>query len=210
MIAGLLETLAWALAITLCVPGLAGRPGRGAAVAVAVAAVLWIPVGGSSGLAVLRGAAASPAVTTVVILAGLLIARCRGLPLFACGERRQIAVLAGVAGALFYPPALGLGPIDPYAWGYGSAVLPLTVGALALVCGAAGRWVLAGALSGALVAWRLRLLDSPNLWDYVIDPLLAIAGLVALGVYAVRRKSPKRAGCKPTDARSTMNSADAR
>jgi len=210
VIAEWLDTLVWALAVALCVPGLGGRPGRAAAVAVLTAALLWIPVAGSSGLVALRGAVASPAVTTLVVLAALLIARCRGVSLFACGERVQIAALGALAGLLFYPPALGVGPLDPYAWGYGSAGLPLAAGMLAMVCGAAGRWVFAAALTAGLVAWRLRLLDSPNLWDYLIDPLLAIGGLLALVVYVVRRKSAKRAGYPPAVARSAAKSGEAR
>ncbi|NMG73592.1 hypothetical protein [Aromatoleum diolicum] len=210
MIAEVFDTLVWVLAVTLCVPGLRGRPGRAAAAMAVTAAMLWIPMGGSSGLAVLRGAVASPAVTTLAILAVLLVSRCGGASLFACGERVQIAALVALTGLLFYPPALGLGVVDPYAWGYGSAALPLAAGALALTCGAAGRWVLAAALTAALAAWRLKLLDSPNLWDYLIDPLLAIGGLLALALYAVRRKSAKRAGCTLAVARSAAKSGEAR
>jgi len=210
VIAEVLDTLVWALAVALCMPGLGGRPGRAVTVVVLAAALLWVPVAGSSGLAALRGAIASPAVTTLVILAALLLARCRGVSLFASGGRAHIAALVALTGLLFYPPALGVGPVDPYGWGYDTAALPLAAGALAMVCGVAGRWVVAGALTAALAAWRLQLLDSPNLWDYLIDPLLAIGGLLALVVYAVRRKSAKRAGCTPAAARSVAKSGEAR
>lgn len=210
MIAEVLDTVVWALAVALCMPGLGGRPGRAAAVVVLTAAILWIPVAGSSGLAALRGAVAAPAVTTLVILAALLLVRCRGALLFASGERVHLAALVALTGMLFYPPTLGFGPVDPYAWGYGTAVLPLAAGALAVVCAAAGRWVIAAALTAALAAWRLQLLDSPNLWDYLIDPLLAIGGLLVLAVYAVRRRSAKRAGCTPAAVRSAAKSGEAR
>lgn len=194
MIPALFDSLAWACAFALCVPGLRRRPARGVAAVLAVAAVLWLPVGGTSLLAVLRGAVGAASVTTAATLAALLCARCAYECVFPRGERVLVATLAAVAGLLFYPPALGLGAIDPYAWGYGGAVLPLAVGAVALAAAAAGRWVIAGALTAALAMWRLQLLESTNLWDYLIDPLLVSGGLIWLIARVWRGKSAKRAG----------------
>ena len=194
MIPALFDSLAWACAFALCVPGLRRRPAYGAAAVLAVAALLWLPAGGISLLAVLRGAVGAASVTTAVTLAALLCARfaCEGV--FPRGERVLVAALAAVAGLLFYPPALGLGAIDPYAWGYGGVVMPLAVGAVALAAAASGRWTIAGALTVALAMWRLQLLESTNLWDYLIDPLLVSGGLIWLIARVWRGKAAKRAG----------------
>lgn len=182
MIAAGFNALFWALVLALCVPGLAGRPSRAAAVLAAALIALNVPLAGVTPLAVLRGVFATPAVTTLVLVAALFAARAARVSPFARREGLQLAMFAALTGLAFYPPALGLGPVDPYAWGYGGAVLALAAGALGVLCAASGRWLSAIALSLAIVAWRLRLLESPNLWDYLVDPLLALGGLAWLGV----------------------------
>lgn len=180
------DTVAWALALALCVPGLAGRVGRGALVVVALAILLHAPFAGTSLIAALRGAFASPAVSTVVVLAALFIARTTGLRFFPQEERTHLAVMFAFAGVMFYPPALGLDAIDPYAWGYGNVRLVLCVGGLALLFAASGAWVTVATLLIPMAAWRLDVLDSGNLWDYLFDPLLVLGCIVALVVGSLR------------------------
>lgn len=86
----------------------------------------------------------------------------------------------------FYPFALGLGMIDPYAWGYGSIPFLIAVLFFALVCGLAnwnkGVWIFAI----AIIAWAAHLHESANLWDYLLDPFLALWALFACG-YALQK-----------------------
>lgn len=180
------DALGWALALGLCVPGLRGRPLRAVAVFLVAAIVLHVPLGGTSALALLRGAFGSAAFTTVALLAALALARAGFGRVLARGEALLVAALATLAGLFFYPPALGLGPVDPYAWGYAGTGLAAVAGLMALVAGAGGRWVLAAGLVLALVGWRLQLLESPNLWDYLLDPMLALGGLLASIALAAR------------------------
>jgi hypothetical protein len=187
------DAAAWALAFALCVPGLAGRPARAGAALVVTVVLLHLPVAGVTPLAVLRGVFATPAVTTVAVLAALFVGRYGRRSLFVPGEALLVAGFAATVGLLFYPLALGVGPVDPYAWGYGGAGPALAAGALALGCGLSGRWVLAAALVLALMAWRLQGLESSNLWDYLIDPLLAVGGLVALLVAGLSHIRPRAA-----------------
>ena len=59
MIPALFDSLAWACAFALCLPGLRRRPAYGAVAVLVIAALLWLPVGGTSLLAVLRNAEAN-------------------------------------------------------------------------------------------------------------------------------------------------------
>lgn len=94
---------------------------------------------------------------------------------FVHGERIWLPRLIAMTALFFYPAALGLGPLDPYAWGYGEALaLPLAVGALALAAWLAGWRMSALMLAAALAAWRAQMLDSANLWDYLLDPVLVV------------------------------------
>ena len=95
----------------------------------------------------------------------------------------------------FYPFALGLGMIDPYAWGYGSFAFLIAVIVFAVVCALAnwtkGVWIIAI----AIIAWAAQWHESSNLWDYLLDPFLAIWALFSLvGMLYRRRRDKARSG----------------
>ena len=95
----------------------------------------------------------------------------------------------------FYPLALGLGMIDPYAWGYGSIGLLAAVLLFALVCGLAGWMRGVWIIALAIIAWAAHWHESANLWDYVLDPLLAIWAFITLiTVLRTRRREKVRSG----------------
>lgn len=92
---------------------------------------------------------------------------------------------------IFYPLALGFGMMDPYAWGYGSIAFFIAVLFFALVCGLAnwskGVWIIAI----AILAWAAQWHESANLWDYLLDPFLAIWALTGLIAALYRRRRDK-------------------
>ena len=84
-----------------------------------------------------------------------------------------------IVAIFFYPFALGVSMFDPYAWGYGSIALLISVLIFALVCGLVG-WTKGVWIIGiAIIAWSLGWHESSNLWDYLLDPALAIWALFA-------------------------------
>ena len=92
---------------------------------------------------------------------------------------------------MFYPLALGLGMIDPYAWGYSSLGLFIGVLVFALVCGIAGWTKGVWIIALAVLAWAGHWHESTNLWDYVLDPLLAIWAVIALANTMQRKRRDK-------------------
>jgi hypothetical protein len=95
----------------------------------------------------------------------------------------------------FYPFALGIGMIDPYAWGYGSIPFFVAVLLCALICGllnwVGGVWI----IGLAIIAWSLHLHESSNLWDYLLDPFLAIwAGVSVCSLILGKRRERARSG----------------
>ena len=95
----------------------------------------------------------------------------------------------------FYPFALGFSMVDPYAWGYGSSVFLVMVLIFALICGLAN-WVKGVWLTGlAIIAWSVHWHESANLWDYLLDPFLAIWAIASvLGWVLHKRKQKARSG----------------
>lgn len=101
--------------------------------------------------------------------------------------RRQLLVgnlLLVLLALVFYPLALGAGPVDVYGWGYNSSLLLwalLLVGVLAWLT---RNYLLCVLLVAAQLAYAGGLLVSDNLWDYLFDPLLvgwAFAWLLRAG-----------------------------
>ena len=93
----------------------------------------------------------------------------------------------GLAAGLFlFPLALGLTPLDSYSLGWKPGGLLTVMVVLTIALLAAGNrfaiWIML-----SLLACNLRLLESPNLWDYLVDPFYFIASLVMATVVAVRR-----------------------
>ncbi|MDR1228608.1 MAG: hypothetical protein LBK55_06270 [Azoarcus sp.] len=182
----LLACLGYGLAITLlfarCAPWLRARPERMAMALAAICALLYLPVAGISFLAVLRGALGDLSIVTLIFLSILLLRGPR--PLL---PHAGFFVLMGLA---FFFLSFGLLPLDLYALGYASAVLPCLTGGLAFLLWLRGWIVPSLALLAALAGWRLHWLDSTNLWDYLLDAPLVI---VALGREVFLRVAKKPA-----------------
>ena len=138
--------------------------------------------------AYVRGVIGDLSILTMLLLWTSLLPGRKPAPL---AFKLAIACIAIV----FYPLALGFGMIDPYAWGYGSTLFLIAVLLFALVCGLAnwskGVWIIAI----AILAWAAHWHESANLWDYLLDPFLAIWGLMTVfGVLYRRRRDKARSG----------------
>ena len=86
----------------------------------------------------------------------------------------QLAVLVTLFAFVFYPSSLGVSPFDLYGPGF----QPTILGPFLLVIFAAsvwlGAWLPAISIVAGLAAYHFRLLESDNLWDYILDPVLTI------------------------------------
>lgn len=138
--------------------------------------------------AYLRGVVGDLSVITMLLLWSTLLPKNKRTPI---GFQFGIALIA----LIFYPLSLGLGMLDPYAWGYGSIAFFVAVILVAVVCGFAGWskgiWI----ISVAILAWAAHWHESANLWDYLLDPFLAVWALVAfIGALYRNRRDKARSG----------------
>ena len=94
-----------------------------------------------------------------------------------------------IAGAALYPMALGLGRWDPYSAGWGfSWLFVLMFFLTGILLFMKNRFAVV--LIAAILAYNFRLLESTNLWDYLVDPFLVVASCIGLGWdLGVRRKT---------------------
>ena len=130
-----------------------------------------------------RGVTGELSVVTMLLLWGSILPTAKKTPL---GFKVLLAMIA----ITFYPLALGFGMVDPYAWGYGSIGLLIAVILFAIGCGLAGWMKGVWIISFAIIAWAAHWHESTNLWDYLLDPFLAIWALLAIlnAIYLKRRE----------------------
>jgi hypothetical protein len=164
-------------------------PGRRALLLGGVAAVALTPLGSLSPAGYLRGVTGDLSITTLVLLV-----RAMARSLFGWNpedEREQVAlqVLLAGAGLVLYPLALGVGAFDPYRLGYANPWMIVGLAVLALTFWSCGLRLATGCIALAVLAYAVGWYESSNLWDYLLDPLVAIYSVSALGLTAARRRS---------------------
>lgn len=162
-----------------------------AVILIALVNLFFWPIGLSLELplaAYVRGVTGDFSIVTILLLWSTLFVSNKPTPI-------SFKLIIAAIAIVFYPFALGLGMTDPYAWGFGSVIFLLAVILLAVVCGLAnwskGVWIIAI----AIIAWSAHWHESANLWDYLLDPFLAIWALIsAFGVLYRKRQDKARSG----------------
>ncbi|MFZ5523415.1 MAG: hypothetical protein ACOY9D_04945 [Pseudomonadota bacterium] len=187
-ISGLAGVASAGAAALLLLPGIArlSKP-RLAVLQGTMFVLLLIPFGELPLAAYLRGATGDLSITTLVLL-GCALSR-TGI---ACGgndatSRRALLTLAALVALPLYPLSLGLTAFDPYRLGYGD---PLFVTALLLA--ALAVWIrkqhlISSCISLAVLAWTTGWYESGNLWDYLLDPWVAIYALSVTALHGIMK-----------------------
>jgi hypothetical protein len=155
---------------------LLSRTGRTSAALAVFCAAVALPLGGATPAEYLRGVWGDLSVTTWTLLAAAAVERVSDRQLLSPAAKSEILGLAAGAAVLLYPMALGLSAFDPYAAGYRPLFLApvlFAYSAWARHRGSGAAWI---PLAAAL-AFDARLMESFNLWDYLLDPLVAVYGL---------------------------------
>ncbi len=154
--------------------------------------LVLIPFGELPLAAYVRGVTGDLSITTLVLLWSALLNTARPFPLEMPKDRGNgLLILVALTGVVFYPPSLGVGMLDPYRYGFGSAmfIVALLLIALTAWMRKSGLIVLCIALS--TLAWSLGWYESSNLWDYLLDPFLVIYALWRIAM-RMGNQSPSR------------------
>jgi hypothetical protein len=102
-------------------------------------------------------------------------------------EASMVSWVFGItAGIALYPMALGLGGFDPYALGWGFSWLFASMGILTIAL-LLIRNRFAAVLMACILGYDLNLLESQNLWDYLVDPFFALFSFAALSKWLLQR-----------------------
>lgn len=93
--------------------------------------------------------------------------------------RGKLLTFIAITALAFYPFALGISTFDPYRLGFGSFWLIAGLLMVVLVTWLRQYTLIALCISLAVLAWSVGWYESNNLWNYLIDPWVAVYALVA-------------------------------
>lgn len=175
------------------IPGVRGIPGLILALLVGLGVLFnqwfgqWLPFWSAS-------MDANVSVVMAVLLAAGIAERACGKKIFREHEWRSVWIFGACAAFALYPSALGLGlrNFDSYSLGWPWLEWEQSLLLFGPVAATSGflvwrgnrfGWVLA--LSAILFSLRLR--ESGNFWDYLLDPLYAVVSLLVVAAMLVRR-----------------------
>jgi hypothetical protein len=161
------------------------QPIRAGLTVLVACAVLLVPANGLILGGYVRGFFGDFSAVSWMVMLAAVIRRAGGPTLLDAADRRRLWCLAAIGGAVLYPMTAGLTVFDPYALGYQPlilviALLPIMLW-LALI-----RSRLLWVLALAVLAFDLHVLESPNLWDYLLDFWLTLYAWGWLIVQALR------------------------
>jgi hypothetical protein len=140
--------------------------------------VVMFPIAGWSLTIWLRGMVGDLSITSMLLLSAAVYVRVKNVPpKWDARERSALLGFLAVLALLLYPFALGLGTLDPYRSGFGGVGLLLMLALLALWLMRRGFYLLPLVFALAATGWSFNVLESTNLWDYLIDAPLAIYAL---------------------------------
>jgi hypothetical protein len=149
-----------------------------------------VPLGELPAAGYLRGIVGDLSITTVLLLLRSLLRPVFGWAEIDARSRLALQILVATCGLVLYPLALGLGPFSFYPLGYANPWFLGGLLTLAVVAGLLRLTLVTWCLALAVLVWAIGGYESRNLWDYLVDPLVATWGLAALllrGAQALRR-----------------------
>lgn len=154
-------------------------------VAVLLVLGLFLPVSGLTIAQWLRSVVGDLSVLTLVILSNILAQRLFGFNLVQTNSKKLLLLSVVAVGVVFYPLALGVSAFDPYHLGYAPVLMSALLCLASIIAWLSAKRDLAIILLLPLIACNLHLLESSNLWDYLLDPILFIYAFVqSMGIRA--------------------------
>jgi len=142
--------------------------------------ILALPLEGLPLARWLAGVVDHWSIPLLTLLATTVAEKFFGVELLRRADRQAAWVFGAAAGATLYPLALGLGAFDPYSLGWHFGPLFAFVGMVAVIL----LWQrnrFGMVLFLAVGAWALRLPESGNYWDCLVDPFYSLVSLGVLG-----------------------------
>jgi len=146
----------------------------------AVVFVVSFPFGALPSAAYLRGIIGDLSITSVILLALALLKVLFGWRLFNDQKKWLLQSVIAISAAIFYPLTLGISYFDPYRLGFGNLWFLITLFILTLAAFYKRYFLLAFCITLAVLTWSVGWYESTNLWNYLLDPFVAVYAIGAL------------------------------
>lgn len=154
--------------------------------------VLLLPVGGSPVFYYLRAYVGDLSITSFIFYGAYFIQKGFGRSIYQSVEVGYLQAVVVLLGLFLYPFALGLGQLDPYRLGYHPQGLFILLFFSAIYFWHKAYYFLLFTVTGVIVGFISGLLESNNLWDYLLDVVLwlvCITSLLFSGIRKLRKRS---------------------
>lgn len=195
MMADIINSFFWALAFAFFIPAKLYRDKKSITTLILIvsvtALIINIPMIGCSIYEFFRGIYSDPSITSVVFLFVLMLQRAADIRLFQTNELFIASTALLLVATVFYPMSLGATATDLYAFGYHEKWFKGLVLGISLLCAVNYFYVTALTIALAVLAFELRFLESTNLWDYLIDPIITLVILITGINYLVKNSFGK-------------------
>jgi hypothetical protein len=147
-------------------------------IALASGVLVVLPIGGLLGGRWLTTLFPNPSIPLTALLFSRTVKHSFQIKLLDSKALHTCRLLSLLAGVALYPMALGAGLFDPYSagWHFSWLFVLLLVITLGLLF-SKNRFSIV--LLATILAYNLHLLESSNLWDYLIDPVLVLISVGA-------------------------------
>mgnify|MGYP001812546376 FL=1 len=143
-------------------------------VIVIITLLAMLPLADNPGWYYVRGVFGDSSITGLLFYIALVMQQYFSWQLYRENELVLLRRLVLAAAILLYPFALGLTRFDSYSQGYANPWLLAFLFIIALFFWLKKYYFLALSITAAVFACTLQLLESLNLWDYLLDPLFVV------------------------------------
>ena len=112
-------------------------------------------------------------ITTQILLASVIVKQVPRIDILSARDRSSVFLAAAAGGLVVYPFSSGLTMLDVYSLGFESTALLIGLAVLAVM----GWYLRPGAaivIPLGVIAFNFGWLTSTNVWDYLLDPMLAL------------------------------------
>lgn len=172
---------------------------------VLIAVALLLPIGDITPLLYLRGVFGDFSVTHTLWALATFVNHVTARPLVPLPVRQKVflCLLLLPTAAVFYPSALGAVDLDAYRFGFHPQAMLGVLAVIALLCWMIRQYLAVIAIAASVLAWSQQLLESNNLWDYLLDPLLVLYCAVWCLVMVILELARANKAPTPSDTAAT-------
>ena len=158
----------------------------------------FMPINGLPVAGYIRGFLGDLSITTLILLFTASMSALLDRNFYKPRSFFLTMLLVLAAGLFLYPFSLGFTDFDPYALGYSSKAFLAFFFAVALTAWYFNLYLLVMIIVLDASAYLMGIYESRNIWDYLIDPLVALFAVFWLIIWMIKRVVQYRSARRQT------------